>query len=934
VTSPSRSRLGAALAVVVTAVVSQLVLVTASQAAPECGVSGRFTAARSDWTRITPPAFPTGVPAVAAVGASLLEPDQLFVSNGVAVMRSVDGGCTWASSFTVPDAPSAAFPFSSRTAAVTSIVGTVTDRVYLVLSDVSQPRVLASADAGKTWHTADSGLLPAVPTGGDATLVAANSPGRLYLLVPGAATGAVTGATSGGDLLYASSDDGASWAPTSPAAGTVRAGTSTQPLPAFRDIAVEPNDPASLWAATADGLYRSADAGATWNNLGVGGSNPLGLVTVGATEGGRTRIVAFESDAPVAYLSLDDGASWNAVDLPAVAEAVAGGETAADVSVATRSGVYQLVPDGPAWHAIWTGQSGFNELAGSRRGPRLYACVCDADVKSAIYRRDPGRGTPSDDSHDAAGTAESNPEKTNQPCMPNAPRAPMPRDWGSPALTPADGTVRLPVGQRKTVHYTLALPPRPLEVYFLVGTGPKSEFSHCPVKYGALATVAALSKVHDVRAGLGGVGDYPGQNSVPGLDPLLNPGQPERNYVYLRERPVGLLDQTFYNRVAAQQSWWGSGNPQSDRAFLAGLLQTATGVGQVVPPPLSYRIRGGQQANFSRHGFKVVMAVAGNYFNTPEREVTYAGPTFAKTISELKARGITQVGVWVNNRLNKEQYSSEYDGAADLARVAAATSAVLHTKLDCDGDGFVDRKPGQPMVCSYLAPPDGDFESRDPTLGVEMTNLLATLRDPEQVRVSATAGQGNVASITPSARSIDYLVANRLTYDVTYACAAGQVNTSRVVQLAATVLGEEAAQARTTLLCTKPVPPPPAAQAVVVPPPPPVPPAPNPYTNPNPNPAPNPGPQPQAQPQGQAQAQGQPVSQAVPVPQRQQQVQLAFQHAENTALQDQPMSALRPTRANSLHGAQRLALLGGFCLLALSTRLQSVRALARRTEPA
>src|SRR5580692_8053604 len=92
------------------------------------------------------------------------------------------------------------------------------------------------------------------------------------------------GAASGG--VWKSTDKGASWAPVSDAMAVQAIGA----------LAVAPSDPKQVWAGTGeawairdsdmmgDGIYKSSDAGATWQHMGLTETGRIGRVIVHPTE--------------------------------------------------------------------------------------------------------------------------------------------------------------------------------------------------------------------------------------------------------------------------------------------------------------------------------------------------------------------------------------------------------------------------------------------------------------------------------------------------------------------------------------------------------------------------------------------------------------------------------------------------------------------------
>jgi photosystem II stability/assembly factor-like uncharacterized protein len=252
-------------------------------------------------------------------------------------------------------------------------------RVYALLQDTSPFR---SDDSGLTWQRIASGL-PFEPTAVrlyNTLVVDPLSPDVLYL-------GLGASGFSGFAHIYRSTDGGASWAPRG----------NGIPAVEVNDIAISPQNPQILYAATHDGVYRSTDGGANWQSRGHSGSwvravaaDPANgnrvIILIGgevyaSDDGGASWHAAsvglpsgsgsspsarliFDPAAPgTAYLtglivqgfhrSIDGGETWTAVNdgfgivIPTLTGIALRPGTATEIYVATASGVYRL--DGSSW---------------------------------------------------------------------------------------------------------------------------------------------------------------------------------------------------------------------------------------------------------------------------------------------------------------------------------------------------------------------------------------------------------------------------------------------------------------------------------------------------------------------------------------------------------------------------------------------------------
>jgi hypothetical protein len=892
--------------------------------------SGGLSQQADGWTKIRPPAFVAGGSTVSTVAPALATTDRLYATNGTEVDVSNDGGCSWNADFTVPTIPSTDRPFSAATAQVHQVVTTSSNRVYLLVEDAGRVHVMVSDNGGSAWRLSDTGLAHANPSQ-HARLVPSPSPGTLYLLAHLASDlQAVT--TTGADVIYVTTNDGQSWTPMTPTVGLV---TSSQTAPAINDMAVDPRSPQDLWAATSTGLAHSADGGTSWTSAGIGGDDALAAVDVAHDAGSTARVLAYEQGRPVDYLSTDGGSSWVTSSTPATVDSSTWGYGGSDTAIAAGGAVYQLASEDPAtWFPIWHGQPDVGIVAANHLRPAdLYACEC-GKTGGSIWRHaglappPAPYGSKSKSSHehsDASSTAQ---------CMPKGPSAPNSRDWGTPQLDPSQSQLMLAAGQSKTVSYTFVQPPRELDVFFTDDSGPRSEFSGCPFKVGVVAALNAVVRERNIRAGLADFGDYPGNTDFPAVDaPFYSSNASD--YPYELDRIIGGVDQNLYNRVA-RQPISGEAGPAGDQSDLAALYQAATGAGQIVGVPAAptFRLEGGLQASFSPTAYKVILHVAGKFFNDPDRTSGYPGPKWAVVSKALRSLGIHQEGIWVNNRLNKQDGTGfDYkDGHVDLNDMAKQTGAISPKTIDCNGDGVNDVVQGGPLVCVYIAPAEGDGFSHDPTMGMEMRRLIEALIDPQPISLKPVVGASAVARITPPAyRGVDDLLGHVLHYDVTYRCGPHEIGQSHPVTLDAMVGSEVWATSNTQLTCGMPIAPAvPHVAALPLPPPPvgpnPIPnPGPNPGVNPAPNPAPNPAQAPQAQPQ--------PIAHLAAVPATQEQPQLALQDAGRDLQANEPMSALTAP-SDPFAWAHRVDTWGGMALFALGAalarRVQVARAVARK----
>lgn len=311
---------GARVAVALVAVVGLVLPATHSAVAAKkkkkraaCKVEGQITTAKSwagSWTRIKTPDFPPEDDQDSYSGATgddvqhlAVDPVRklIFVSNGVRLMRSRDGGCTWKQVFEVPLVPTPEYPFSRAPNGYQGhrihSMGVASGQVLLNLACYGRlmcTQVLVSEDAGGSWRRGSW----RIEAGGirDSVLDPA---GRLVY------------ALTEGNEIWRSDDGGLSW--------SHLAGLEFQ---ARGLVPTDPGSPQQLWAfgsgCEGDGLgcqrrsghlFRSDDAGKTWKQVpfveDVGDVRDLAVFGRGARP---SLLLAMTSGG--SFASKDGGHSW------------------------------------------------------------------------------------------------------------------------------------------------------------------------------------------------------------------------------------------------------------------------------------------------------------------------------------------------------------------------------------------------------------------------------------------------------------------------------------------------------------------------------------------------------------------------------------------------------------------------------------------------
>ncbi len=155
-----------------------------------------------------------------------------------------------------------------------------------------------TVDAGLSWSHSDAGLRPGVLL---RVVVDPGTPATVYV-----AAGPLSFGTEGaGGGLFKSTDGGVTWAPAASGLG----GTGAFSLPEFlSDLAIDPQTPATLYAAVGNRVFKSVDGAASWMDSGAG-LRPEATVNTVAVDPVQPATLYAGTSIGV-WKSLDAGASW------------------------------------------------------------------------------------------------------------------------------------------------------------------------------------------------------------------------------------------------------------------------------------------------------------------------------------------------------------------------------------------------------------------------------------------------------------------------------------------------------------------------------------------------------------------------------------------------------------------------------------------------
>lgn len=767
----------------------------AALAEPQCGIE------RGNWTTIPAPTFKTGPQSLTAYEVDPGSPARILVTNGKAVMRTIDGACRWQQVYALPAQPT---PESQATAANSEILSIdiaegKRDRILLMIeeqgSQGSRPHVVRSDDFGETWASGDVGLpLAGAP---EELETPPTEPDTAYLAID----------VGGGsiDLLFASSDGGLSWTLRSnPAALTPQRG-----IMGFR---IDPLVASSLWAYGSNGLYRSVDGGASFTPINQFVGTPVNTADV-FNSAGSANIAGFRSETKDALYSDDNGATWGQIDGPDISRrtttSVAHGLYAGEYYVTADGRVYMFVIEAFAWLDLEAPRNDLVDISTDKAGG-VYA---RSSSTIEAYTPPPGEIDLTDELLDIG--------------VVNPPRD---LQVGKPSLTPADKRLVLDPGESRTVRYNLNLPrtPLPLQVFFLLDT---SDSMGATIEDLANSVVEIINRLQEedlrLKVGIGAFRAYPDSFPPrPDCDDVAVGTSCEKNYVY--QRVVDITDPGPAVSDALRELESDAGGFY--KSHLGALWHLATGApADLYPPgPAGHDVPPELQANFQKNGLRVVVHATDEAFGDDVRRDS-GGTDFGnpdppqipepdEVIAAFNARDILQIGLSIGTAAKK-----------DLAEIANGTGAVAPAEgVDCGGGYFISA--GDPLVC----PVKRNNLENSHNLVPAIVNTVQAIPNSTDVGFTVEGNQRVIGEVTPTlTEDVVLQIANALPVEVTYRCPLDLAGERFDIELNATRLDRDRRLdlASTQVVCREiPEDPPPVlftsvfSLVAVAPPPPPPPP--------------------------------------------------------------------------------------------------------------
>jgi len=720
-----------------TSLVSIAVLVApfatgAALADPRCGIE------RGNWTTIPAPRFETGPQRLTAYEVDAASPARILVTNGKAIMRTTDGACKWQQVFALPAQPSPESQATAGNSEITSIeiAEGVRDRIFLMIEEQgpqgARPHVARSNDFGESWASADVGL---PVSGAPEELETAPTASETVYLAIDVGGGSI-------DLLFVSADGGQSWTLRSnPAALTPQRG-----IMGFR---VDPVVATSLWGYGTNGVYRSADGGASFTPVNQFVGTPVNALDV-AHFAAVAEIVGFRSETKDALYSEDDGATWPQIDGPEkstrMTTSVAHGVFPGDYYVTADGRVYKFIYEAFVWLDLNAPRRDLVEISADRGGGVW------ARSASTIEHFSP----PADD-----------PDLTDELLDIGVVNPPRDLQVGKPTLSPDDKRIVLDPGESRTVRYNLDLPrtPLPLQIFFLLDT---SDSMGATIEDLARSVVDIINQLSEedlrLKVGIGAFRAYPDHFPPrPDCDEVAVGQSCEKNYVYRRIVDIG--DPGAHVSAALRELESDAGGYY--KSHLGALWHLATGApADLYPPgPAGHDMPAEQQANFQKNGLRVVVHATdeafgddiprdsgGTDFGNPEPPPI---PEPNEVIAAFNDRQIHQIGLSIGTAAKK-----------DLAQIARGTNAVAPAGgVDCGGGYFIPA--GDPLVC----PVKRNNLENSHNLVPAIVNTVQAIPNSTDVGFTVDGNQRVIGEVTPSlTRDVVLQVANELPVEVTYRC--------------------------------------------------------------------------------------------------------------------------------------------------------------------
>jgi hypothetical protein len=698
-----RRCLAAALALGTVALGATTFGATAADDLIACRTKGAIQIRKDGWTRIAAPEMDPqtgeGPRVFKAFATTPNAANRIYMTNGVVIKLSADGGCTW--NFLTSGSNNRIPGGQQEPDVYTGLAAPDDDTLWITSYDdeggVPHPHVYMAQHLGT--QTEEAPVYPAVdlglpPVGTPVDIVPAGRETGMAYLVVDTTPDPTTGDTeTPARHLYTTvvHDDPA---PLSTLGRTWQEIKLPSAFGRLGGIAASPY-PQTLWAYSGN-QYAFATAARSdtpvWHVLPA---MPGPITALDVNRMGIATVVAKTGSGPIRRTVAADGKVLVETSrLPMVPTHIAHG---------LRPEVYAISGPGGTWGydvriKKWVDitPKGVGELRGLGTANGIAERYVVGQTDTELYRFDTFEGETFIKPPDHAFTGD-------------YPKFPI-GTIKEPFIDPVNRTVTVKPGEIKNVDVTFGMPPAatPLDVFFLMDTT------------GSMSTpIAGLRK--DIGAIANRMRKELGQSVCFGVGDFKDFSTTTATEVFRTHQKVVCESDPNLPKVKAGLALLKSsgGGPDRAEAQTIALTQAITGAGQLNP-----YVAPDQDAEFRPEAFKVIVLITDAEFKEG------AGyPTKEAAIETLHVAGVKVVSVQVMTDNNQPEIAR-----ADLDELARGTDSLAPAGgVDCDGDGKrgqYDLSEGDPLVC--------DTSGSEPNIGPVISTLLLGVKDPGTVAVKVT----------------------------------------------------------------------------------------------------------------------------------------------------------------------------------------------------
>lgn len=790
-----------------------------AQSVSSCSTARTVAGQFGTWTIYPAPAFGLGPQRIDSHAVDTRNPANWYVSNGQVVLRSGDGGCTFAESFRASAAAPTGLPGASEESNRWQITAVATEGTGAIfLTQVLSPRgstgqnqllteLYRSTDNGSSWQFL-------ARLGGQESSAAGSSTRReIYRIsqpIP-APSDATRYYVLAGNVLWRQSAARATQMELCAVPGSPQGGNTpdTQTSASVDVAVVDPLDADTLWIRAGTRLYTSSDGCRSLTPRlppTFQGSFSVTGPDLQHLPNRMPNLLLAEPDnalagPPARYHVSPDGLNFTqrtAREYTGAAEIGSDAASFAHSQLPDDRIMTTFTPEGartrPSVYRYNPVARQFVDINHADIAP-LFQAQADRRAETQFYFRGNGllarfSGPPLVDP--VVPTPDSPPLDFEDlsPC----PEPPLPEPPAAAAsLSLASDTLTLGLGESMRSDALLELDARatPVDLFFLMDSSGSmtSSIQSLALSIGATSR-SLLSQGFDVQAGLAEFNDL---SEVP----------------YRRLAPIGPVDckiSRALNRI----------NPGGSREAHLLALQNAVSSTSIPGVPV------GKPANFRDNVLKLVLHATDEFFDVTltqlpsrdavaqlynERRIKHVGINVQQTNTLLS--GVCTAGQTNTSRCDLEDISRRTDTLAPT------------TGIDCNGDGLVDVNRGDPVVCNFDANTAGLGVN---SFGSVVAQVVAdlSLNTPVGLKVSAPAFINVDAGATVD---LNLRQDNEQNYPVTLSCTPEGAGQSGPLRYSVEIGGAEVASAQQTVTCSGEVVPEPPPTP---PPPPPPPPPPSP----------------------------------------------------------------------------------------------------------